>query len=287
MKPLISIIIPTYNRAHVLQRAIDSVIKQSFKNIEIIVVDDGSTDDTKECLTRFTDTKISYYHQTNGGVCRARNYGVSKAKGEYLVFLDSDDELKPDYLKDVNNALVEDADIVFVGVDLFRGGKLLKVIKSSAPYGKHSQQGLYLAGSFVVKRAIFLEAGGYDELLTYGENTELAIRLSSLLKKKRFIVVSLLNVFQEQEGRTSNSYTNIINSNEYLLKKHVHYYTANPHPKWLYHNILALAYAKTNRLELAQGHLVQAMKTYPWRMKAYLRYLVISIPFLKKLAYRV
>ena len=93
MNPLISVIIPTFNRAHVLLRAVDSVLKQSYKNFELIVIDDGSTDHTDELLSSYVrEGKIQYLKQENKGVSSARNFGVKSSKGDWLAFLDSDDE---------------------------------------------------------------------------------------------------------------------------------------------------------------------------------------------------
>ena len=97
MNPFFSVIIPTYNRAHMLERAIKSVLAQTYKNFELIVVDDGSTDETKELLSKYKD--IHYYKIDNSGVSFARNFGVSKSKGKYLCFLDSDDEWLNEKLK--------------------------------------------------------------------------------------------------------------------------------------------------------------------------------------------
>lgn len=92
-----SVIIPTYNREKYVAKAIDSVLSQKFEDYEIIVVDDGSTDNTKETLRGFKD-KIKYIYQDNSGVSAARNTGIRHASGEWLAFLDSDDEWMPDYL---------------------------------------------------------------------------------------------------------------------------------------------------------------------------------------------
>ena len=89
----VSVIIPTYNRSSVLSRAIDSVLRQSFKDFELIVVDDGSTDNTKELIEKYSD-QITYIYQDNKGVSAARNKGLEHAKGEWIAFLDSDDEWK-------------------------------------------------------------------------------------------------------------------------------------------------------------------------------------------------
>lgn len=90
MFPLISVIIPTFNRKNIVNAAIDSVLSQSYPNIELIVVDDGSTDKTVESLLVYKK-KINLYRQDNKGASSARNLGVEKSKGEFIAFLDSDD----------------------------------------------------------------------------------------------------------------------------------------------------------------------------------------------------
>lgn len=92
--PLVSVVIPTYNRADTVRRSIDSVLEQSYCPIEIIVVDDGSTDATREVLQEYGD-RILFIHQENGGPSVARNAGAGLASGEFIAFLDSDDTWKP------------------------------------------------------------------------------------------------------------------------------------------------------------------------------------------------
>ncbi len=97
----ISVIIPTYNRAYCLERCIDSVLKQTFKDIEIIVVDDGSTDNTQELLKQYSrkDDRLFYAHQENTGVSKARNVGMAMSKTNTIALLDSDDEWLPKKLE--------------------------------------------------------------------------------------------------------------------------------------------------------------------------------------------
>jgi len=94
--PMVSVVIPTFNRALMTCRAIQSVFNQSFNNYEIIVVDDGSTDNTSEVIKKKWNGKITYIrYQNNKGGSYARNIGIKKSRGRYIAFLDSDDEWLP------------------------------------------------------------------------------------------------------------------------------------------------------------------------------------------------
>ncbi|MCR5116614.1 MAG: glycosyltransferase family 2 protein [Lachnospiraceae bacterium] len=95
----ISVIIPTYNRAPLIERAIRSILEQTYKPLEIIVVDDGSTDNTREVVESIGDPAVKYCYKENGGAGSARNYGVERAQGDWIAFHDSDDVWRPDKLK--------------------------------------------------------------------------------------------------------------------------------------------------------------------------------------------
>ncbi|HZF73410.1 MAG TPA: glycosyltransferase family A protein, partial [Gemmatimonadaceae bacterium] len=88
---LISIVIPCYNRAHIVRETIDSVLAQTYRNFEVILIDDGSTDNTREVVSSYDDRRIRYFYKANGGLSAARNSGLDSARGEFVAFLDSDD----------------------------------------------------------------------------------------------------------------------------------------------------------------------------------------------------
>ncbi|WP_052315752.1 glycosyltransferase family 2 protein [Oscillatoria acuminata] len=99
-KPFFSVVVPTYNRANLLGDTIESVLAQTFKDFELLVIDDGSTDDTHELINSFCDsTNIRYIYQENQGVGAARNTGIKNARGEWITFLDSDDLWLPNHLQ--------------------------------------------------------------------------------------------------------------------------------------------------------------------------------------------
>ncbi len=105
LNPLFSIIIPTYNRCHLLWRAINSVLSQTYPFFELLIIDDCSTDKTKELIEIYTDPRLKYFKlQKNQGVSHARNYALKKAQGKYIAYLDSDNEWHKDFLESYLNA---------------------------------------------------------------------------------------------------------------------------------------------------------------------------------------
>ena len=110
---MISVVIPTYNRGHVIRKSIESVLNQSFDDIEVIVVDDGSTDDTKLVVHNINDDRVRYIYQHNAGACAARNTGIDCAGGDYIAFQDSDDIWHSEKLERQYQKIISvDADVV-------------------------------------------------------------------------------------------------------------------------------------------------------------------------------
>lgn len=138
--PLVSIIVPVYNSAPYVERCITSLINQTFNNIEIIVINDGSTDDSASILSKLTDqdTRINLITQENQGVCIARNNGIAQATGDYLLFVDGDDYVDPDYVeKMVTTATTNNSDLVISGykTEEYETGKFTETIPTSYTAG--------------------------------------------------------------------------------------------------------------------------------------------------------
>ena len=116
--PTVSVIIPVYKSEKFIANAVDSVLRQSFSDFEIVLVDDGSPDESLKLCQELSksDSRIKVFHKENGGICSARNYGIEHATGKYLAFLDHDDEYMEGYLED-NLSLIQkyDADVVKFG----------------------------------------------------------------------------------------------------------------------------------------------------------------------------
>ena len=121
MQPFISVIIPVYNIERYIGKCLDSIVGQTLKEIEIIVVDDGSTDDSSRIIDRYarTDSRIVAIHKTNGGVVSARNCGIAQATGLYILFVDGDDHLAPDACERLlRKAQATSADMVIMRFDI-------------------------------------------------------------------------------------------------------------------------------------------------------------------------
>ena len=132
MKALVTIIIPLYNCEVYIEKCIQSLLSQSYDNIEIIIVDDGSTDSSAKIVKQMAQTKpcIKYYYQTNSGPGKARNIAIQNATGKYLLFVDADDYLNDDYVKAlVEEAEKNDSDLTFGGYTLvYSNGKKNKEV---------------------------------------------------------------------------------------------------------------------------------------------------------------
>lgn len=127
MADLISIVIPVYNVEKYLSKCIESVIGQSFKNIEIILVNDGSTDQSGKICDKYAkkDTRIIVYHKENGGLSDARNYGIKRANGKYITFIDSDDYISKQYVEVLYTLLITNhAQISICNLEKFKEGSL-------------------------------------------------------------------------------------------------------------------------------------------------------------------
>ena len=188
MTPMISVIITTYNRSHYILRAIHSVLNQTIENYEIIVIDDGSTDNTADVLVSLIQTKkIKYFYQQNNGVSAARNAGVQFSQGEYLAFLDSDDEWNPDKLKSqldflqTNNQFrIVYTDEIWMRNNIRVNQKTIHKKSGGNIFRACIQQCLIAPSSVFMEKKLFEEMRGFDESYLVCEDYDLWLKISSL-----------------------------------------------------------------------------------------------------------
>jgi glycosyltransferase involved in cell wall biosynthesis len=183
---LVSVIIPTYNRADMIGLTIDSINRQTYASIEIVVVDDGSTDHTGEViqsLSEKSERHIVYYKKLNGGCASARNRGLELANGELIAFLDSDDTWEPDALESMVTVLQESgADFVYSpAVEVFENGAeaVNRPVAAERPQAlavEHFQSTNVRNGAVIYRRSVFDKIGGLDESLKHNEDSDLVQR---------------------------------------------------------------------------------------------------------------
>ena len=236
INPKVSVIIPTYNRAHLLERSMRSVLVQTFQDFELIVVDDGSSDNTSTVVKQFGDARVRYVrHNKNRGGAAARNTGINLAKGDFIAFQDSDDEWLSEKLEK-QMSLLESCESHTGGV--YCG--FIKYNKSNTQYyppanvqqkeGNLSLQILH--GNFIstqtllVRRECFKVVGCFDERLTRFQDWEMMIRLAQAFE---FCIVDqpLLVVYSTSDSLTNNSYAGM-EAYEIILEKHYRLLSRSP-----------------------------------------------------------
>jgi glycosyltransferase involved in cell wall biosynthesis len=271
--PLVSVIIPTYNRASILNETIQSVLQQTYRELEVIIIDDGSTDNTRQIAEQFSDKRIFYLYKENRGLASARNEGIQKAKGEYIAFIDSDDKWLPAKIEKQLGVFKNskfNPGVVYCGIG-YIDEKSEEIKEEKMPAYKGNIF-LYLLGArrnvvlgagstVLVKKECFKECGLLDENLPYRIDLELLIRIA---KKFTFdYVPESLAQIRIHNKRMSSDIDNIIKGRGMLFEKI--YNDLKKHRR-----ILAKYYYQTGVLYLQQGdtikhreYIVKSIKAFP------------------------
>lgn len=219
----ISVIIPVYNRAILLQRALKSVVSQTHPAAEIIVVDDGSDDNCRETCAQFPE--VRYLYQDNSGVSAARNRGITAAKNPWLAFLDSDDEWLPEKLATQCRAIANQPGMRICHTDeiWIRNGRRVNPMKKHRKYGGYIyQKCLPLCAmspsSVLIHNSIFEELGNFDEDLPACEDYDLWLRICSQ-HPVLFVDQSLLKKYGGHSDQLSQKYWGMDRFRVYALEK--------------------------------------------------------------------
>lgn len=225
-EPLVSIIIPNYNHGTYLGDAINSTLEQSYPNIEVIVVDDGSTDDSRTVAESFGD-QITYIWQQNSGLCAARNTGLSAASGTYIGLLDADDILEPDYCSRLVSALLAfpDAEGIICGYRFVdQHNNALPQFESRCLVGQDLYEVL-LKGNFLVPESVLLHqrcyknAGPFDTSLTACEDWDMWLRVAK--SHKIISTERVLTRHRVLPASMSSDPVRMLNNRLAVLGKHI------------------------------------------------------------------
>lgn len=213
--PLVSVIIPSYNCVSYIAQSIRSVLEQSYKNVEIIVLDDGSTDNTRDIVKEFGDSVV-YIFQENQGVSIARNNGVNHANGELIVFLDADDIFLPGKLTAQLAVFREypQLDIVHSGVRLIsENSEFISDMSWYKAFPLLNAETIFLykplqLGALMFRKDILFKVGGFKPGLAIAEDTELLFRLCLMDCKMKWLKEVTVGYRQHSKSVTRDNFLN-------------------------------------------------------------------------------
>jgi len=186
--PLFSVIIPLYNKENFIEATLKSALSQTFADFEIIIINDGSTDKSEEKVLQFTDDRIRLFTTENQGVSQARNFGIEKASGEMIAFLDADDFWYPTFLENMVSLIAKfpEEKVFSSAIEVETKNKIFKatysipnhqeIIKINFFEGSHDQ-GAIFTSSAVFEKSVFESVGNFEPSLKTDEDTDLWIRI--------------------------------------------------------------------------------------------------------------
>jgi len=271
---MISVILPTFNRSNMIVRSICSVLNQTYKDFELIIVDDGSTDCTQDMVSRIKDSRIRYIrHEKNKGAAAARNTGIKAAQCDLIAFQDSDDEWVPEKLeKQIKAILALPDDFGVIYSAFWRLGKQKIYIPRKNILMKEGwmyKQLLYgnIVGMPVslIKKECFNVVGGFSENLRALEDWELFLRISKFFKFK--YIDEPLVLSYETEGSVSKNVLAHAEAYEYILANN---YSAISIDKKLlaqYIYVIGRINFQTGDVQKGKEYLIKAWKERPFNVK--------------------
>jgi len=248
--PSISVVVPTYQRASLVGEAISSVLRQTCADFELLGVDDGSTDETAAVVTGFHDDRLRLVSLQHQGRSRARNEGVARARGDLVVFLDSDDQATPAWLEELRNAARDPTvAVVCCGAHVVEEGLDDASVILPRPLGPvySNRVGLFRAGTCAIRREVFAAVGGYDGSLAFSENSELAIRLVAHCDshERSFATVNkpLVRIRKRRGPGTHVELQERLDAIELILERHGDRYRRASVASYANHEAIAAIYA--------------------------------------------
>ena len=225
--PLVSVIIPNFNYGRYLEDCISSVINQSYKNLEIIIVDDGSTDDSISIIEKF-NTQVVLVKKDNSGVSDTRNIGVKVATGEYLTFLDADDTLEPTKIHDQMQLMKDSpSELIYCGVNVVDSElNFLKILRPqyrgecSKLFFKYPTRAIVLlaSGSPLISRSLIEKVGYFDIQLNTSADWDYMRRLS-FFTTIDFVDKPLINYRRHEKSMSANSLSSYYSDNTLAVRK--------------------------------------------------------------------
>ncbi len=275
-QPLVSVITPTYNRSGFLKRAITSVLNQTYTNLEMIIADDCSTDDTEQMVSSINDDRIKYIKlESNKGPAGARNIAIKSAKGQYITLLDSDDEYLPEKLELQVNQFEDspkDIGVIYCGYLIVYEpdtihGKVLPQYKGDIfnTLLKHNCMG---SPTPLIRKECFDTCGVFDDSLPSYDDWDMWIRISEKYKFE-FINEALAKVYTHGD-QTSTNIDTTITMRELLFEKYKDLIVKNPETASHLFERLGFLYFIKNNTYMSTKYYLKSIKANPKDSKSYM-----------------
>ena len=284
-QPLVSIVIPTHNRSHLVTRAIASVLGQTWQDLECLVVDDGSTDATQAVVQEIGDARLRYLkNETNVGAPASRNRGLQKARGRYVALLDDDDEWLPEKLEKqllLFDAAPERVGLVYSGFHYVSGetGRIVSTyrpVHRGAVYPELLKDCILGSPTPLAKRECFTKAGGFDESLPSCQDWDMWLRIAKVCDFE-FISEPLARHYVHGQQISANLDTKI-DARTRILRKHATDIGRYPRIHYAHLKRLAILYFLKGENSRARRLLLQGVRTYPLQVTGYLHLLLSIVP---------
>jgi len=265
--PEISVILPTYKRPHLLPDAIQTVLRQTFQDFEIIIINDASQDNTKEIVKKFNDARIHYVeHKKNKGGSAARNSGIKKAKGKYIAFLDDDDKWFPEKLKKQLAKLKScppNVGLVYSWSEI-RIGPDKELLKVNRPAMRGNLQGEFLECQKIggipvlIRKKCFDKIGLFDETLAAAQDWDMWKRFSEHYHFD--YVPEVLTKVYLHDNQLSSSLETLIKGRTQMVEKYLDEFMLHP-------EVLVIHYKRLGKLHALNG---TWKLSYDWFRKAFI-----------------
>jgi glycosyltransferase involved in cell wall biosynthesis len=253
-----------------------SVLAQDYPDFELVVVDDGSTDDTRQVVEAVSDPRLRYVYRENGGLSAARNTGADVARGELVVFLDDDDRFTPDMLRRVASVVDPTRRTVVTWsarvVDE-QGAHIQTLVPRDLGGAFADYRGLFQAGTFAVPRDLYFDVGGFDEELRTSHQTEFALRLLPTCRATGVDVVTIdepltIIALRQAERRERNDPRRLLGATLRILERHDEQLGRSPQVLADYLATAGVAAARVGELGRARRLLFRAARVAPtWRQR--------------------
>jgi len=281
----VSVVLTTFNRSEILPRAVNSVLSQGQVDLELVVVNDGSSDGTKSYLAGIVDSRVVVVNRENGGLGAARNTGIARASGDWITFLDDDDMALPHWLGGFSELVDKNAGIVCCGAEYRnRDGLLISTVLPESMGPLYEEQvGTRIAGTFAVRSDLLREVEGYDERMTCSHQSELLMRLIPAMLSHGLQIRSTDRILVMCESRSAtdrpmSSPSALYRGTQILLDKHHGKLVQHPKNLAAYSGIVGVSAARLGLWSEARRAFLTAARAEPSRLRHWMRLAAAMFP---------